>query len=296
MEESKTFVSGITTADPSRYFNFPGCRNCLTHPCKKLCFGVIRPGKFMLVHSRDIGKPDCPFVSMLHAEVEHILQDSSLQEISYHLDGITANLTPSEQLSYDIRHYVFDYNDQAGRVRYLWSLIDSGIIKFVRIPLNYMLDPKLRKWFSNQQMDIIEMAEAEEDDSGAPAVTDRVLDEAAAVSLSNPRWEHRDEQKKQSTPETVVEDDEILLKCDTRGLPENATVSFDIFDISDGSRLRIDTVSGKTENDTVSANWKIQDPNDKGEELKLEFEATARGKKSGPCEIAVKSSEFVISV
>jgi hypothetical protein len=128
-----------------------------------------------------------------------------------------------------------------------------------------------------------------QDDAGGEevALTDDIEVVSGKVTVTNPRWEHADEDKKSSTPDTTMVGDKVFLYVDVSGVPEGSPVTFDIFDVSTDPPFRIATAKGKNESGTAKGEWTVEDPNEKGEELKLEFEGIAKSKASERREITL---------
>ena len=122
------------------------------------------------------------------------------------------------------------------------------------------------------------------------ALTDDLEQTSDTVDLTDPHWEHSDKDKAQNTPDSAAIGDNVTLKCTCKGVPEGGRVSFDIYDMANDPPLRIDTVKGKNEQGTAKATWEITDPNDRKDELKLEFEAVAKSKSSVRAEIDLINS------
>jgi len=118
-------------------------------------------------------------------------------------------------------------------------------------------------------------------------LAETMTDEKKPVNVTNPRWEHVDEEKKSTTPDTAAIGDEVNLYVDVTGVPEGSRVNFDIFDVSSDPPFRIATASGKNEQGTACGKWSVEDPSNKGDELKIGFEGVAKSKASERKEIPV---------
>jgi|GEM_PF-1992998 len=131
----------------------------------------------------------------------------------------------------------------------------------------------------------------QEEKTEEAALTDELaetmIDEKKPVTVTNPRWEHVDEDKKGATPDTVEIGDEVYLYVDVAGVPEGSRVTFDVFDVTFDPPMRIATVSGKNEQGRACGKWTVEDSSERGEELKLEFEGIAKSKASGRCPLGV---------
>jgi hypothetical protein len=115
------------------------------------------------------------------------------------------------------------------------------------------------------------------------------------LAVTNPRWEHRDETMKSNTPDNAHAGDTITLLADISGYVDQGKVTFDIYDTSGSSPQRIDTVYGKNENGTASAEWTVEDPRrpEDEKELTLAFEVHARSRHSERKEIGFAEKLFL---
>jgi len=95
-------------------------------------------------------------------------------------------------------------------------------------------------FFKNQEEKTEEVALTDE-------LAETMIDEKKPVTVTNPRWEHVDKEKKSNTPDTAGIGDEVYLYVDVAGVPEGSRVTFDVFDVSSDPPMRIATVSGKNE-------------------------------------------------
>jgi hypothetical protein len=127
----------------------------------------------------------------------------------------------------------------------------------------------------------------EDEAAEAVALTDDIEVITEKVTVTNPRWEHVDEDKKSSTPDTAEIDDEVYLYVDVTGIPEGSRVTFDIFDVSSDPPMRIATAFGNNEQGTACGKWTVEDPSEREEDLEIEFEGIAKSKASERKEIPV---------
>ena len=282
-----------TMTDPRTYFKFQSCERCFYKPCDRLRFGGVFPGKFIFVHNNyiGIGFIDCPFVAQSFEEIERLIGDVSLSELLFHINDILGALTPSERLRYRQRDYVSEYSDVAGRIRFLKALWEDRVMSVVRIPDSFSTDRKMRKWlFANEGLSYM-LKKPELEDNDDAAVTDGMAAQQQAEeqqSLSDPRWEQDDDQREQDSPDAAIVGDVVNLMASASGFDDGAQVTFDIYDTSSGSSQKIDTVSGSVDGGRAQAQWTVADPNDSGDNLALEFEASANGKTSGRAEVLTK--------
>ncbi|NLW32668.1 MAG: hypothetical protein GXY77_14565, partial [Fibrobacter sp.] len=128
--------------------------------------------------------------------------------------------------------------------------------------------------------------EEENENKKEPApLTDDLEVITGQLEISNPKWEHTTDELKRDSADKAVIGDLIELRADIKNYPEKAKVTFDIYDVSSNTPLRITSVESKNENGVAKAQWTVEDPEQKGENLKLAFEAIARSKASSRVEV-----------
>ena len=130
--------------------------------------------------------------------------------------------------------------------------------------------------------------EEEKENKKEPApLTDDLEVITGQLEISNTRWEHTTDELKTDSADKAVIGDLIELGADIKNYPEKAKVTFDIYDVSSSTPLRITSVESKNENGIAKAQWTVEDPEQKGENLKLAFEAIARSKASPRVNVAI---------
>jgi hypothetical protein len=107
------------------------------------------------------------------------------------------------------------------------------------------------------------------------------------LTRHNPRWEHKDEAKKERSPKKALFGDTVILMADVTGIPENSPVTLDIFETSGKTPVKVDSVRGKNVGGVAKGEWVVTDKSVKGEDAKLEFQAAAKNKTSSRCKIPV---------
>jgi hypothetical protein len=134
-----------------------------------------------------------------------------------------------------------------------------------------------------------------EDDT--PALTDD-FEEAPKtdkpLKITNPRWEHKDEEKVNNSPDIAENANSIILKADLENYTENATVQFDIYDTSQKPPKRIAHINGKNIRNVATGEWKVSFKQDHLPEL--EFDASAYSETTSRCPIAIKSVGRILVV
>jgi hypothetical protein len=223
--------------------------------------------------------------------IERYLRDLSLQDLIFETNQIIISLTPGEKIHYDINRFVASYDDIDGRIQLIKTLIRDNIIYPLQIPYNYQTNPRLVELMKPPVYDYYIPIARELKKEMETCLTDELAEmmvPKAKVAVTNPRWEHTDEEKKNKTPDVTHVGDKIFLFVDVSGIPEGWRITFDIFDASCTPPQRIDTVAGKNDGGSAKVEWTVEDPLGSGEELKLEFEGIAKSKASERCPVAVE--------
>jgi len=261
--------------------------------------GVFYSDQYIFVHRSYYAYTDCVFAVKSFWEVERYLKSVNSFKLKSIYDSATRGLRITEQLSYNLNHFFNTYSGINGYIEYLRALWNGRVIVAIGIPFGQENNPKIKQWlerFSDHGKMPGEVM-TPLDDLSAPAITDEMADEKKEkLSITNPRWEHKDENRKKESPDTTIAGDIVILKADVKGIPEGVTVSFDIYDTAVKPPARIDTVKGKNKEGVGSAEWTVEDPRGAHEEreVKLEFEGVVRSKASVKCEIPLNASQFKI--
>src|SRR5690554_1636345 len=180
------------------------------------------------------------------------------------------------------------YDDRNGRIALLEKLFNDGVISALYLPCGYELDPDLKELLKPIDYSFFYTSSEDEMVKKEPApLTDDLEVITGQLEISNPRWEHTDEELKTDSADKAVIGDLIELGADIKNYPEKAKVTFDIYDVSSNTPLRITSVESKNENGVAKARWTVEDPEQKGENLKLAFEAIARSKASSRVEVPI---------
>lgn len=199
---------------------------------------------------------------------------------------VMATLSPVEAINYNINKFCNHFDDRQGRIAFLKKLVDDGVIMPLQYPHNALSNPKLAKMLSTAHYSMqFPFGEDAQTQGGEEVLTDELEVVSGPVNLTNPRWEHKDETKKENSSEKAAVDDTIILMADVSGIPESAPVTFDIYDTSENPPMVVDSAKGKNEGGVAKAEWVVADKSGKGEGAKLEFEAVAKSKSSERREI-----------
>jgi hypothetical protein len=134
----------LTTADirmnatdktPNQTSQPAGCISCLGQPCRQLSLGGVSVDAFRVVHTSRLGvdAADCPCVVRSPEEFADLLTAASFDTVADCMNDAVGDLSASEQLRFDHRQYVNQFDDSAGRIDYLKLLFEHGVITAVRV-------------------------------------------------------------------------------------------------------------------------------------------------------------------
>ena len=288
--------------DPEKHFGFPQCEGCIMTPCMSLRYGLASEGEYTFIHRRWYGYSNCPLGEGSIDDVIRYLKQVPLYKLKDTCSALTYHFTENEKLNNSPRHFVQDHFDSHGYISFIVHLLKTHVIAAIGIPFDFERNEKIRLWFyAFKGGDRLYGGETPYNvDLEGPALTDEMAGaKKEDVTLSNPRWEHSDEVRKDESAKKAAPGDKITLLVSVSGLPHGAGMEFFIYDISAASPKRIATVDGKNENGTGKAQWVVDAGTvDEDSELKLAFEAKGREKYSAQCEIAVgqKKAGFYFSM
>jgi hypothetical protein len=276
-----------TQLDPRKYFKFTSCPSCLEKPCDRLRFGGVFPGKFILVRNASLcaGLADCPFVARDIDEIDRLLSTVSPEELLDRIDGTIQLLAPDELMQVHQLYFMNGPHSPGALIRALWEYQLIGVI---RIPQFFMANASIRKWlFAYEGLAYLLHKPELAKESKKTEVTDALADEQNRA-LNNPRWEHIDTQRAKDSPDIAAIGDKVRLMASATGFSDGAGVSFDLFDASGGSPEKFDSASGKVDAGRAEAEWTVADPNNAGDKLDLQFEASANDKRTEKAKIPIK--------
>jgi hypothetical protein len=244
-------AENLVKADPKAYFKFFACQFCRSKPCELLRYGGVIPGKYRFCHLDDISIEPCYFTAKSFDEIENILnfRDPRVSDLKNDLDSLYTRMSPAECLKYDYQYY-FDTESGWGEyMDYIKRLWDDRILMFLRIPLHFQQDLKVRRWLHALEGGVeLSHKLIEKDDLSKPAATDALIkadEKTGADNTINP------ETPEDVTISTVV----INLAID----PEDAENHDDLFVLESTDKsyrqsktVKDDTVEG---NDTLDLEY-----------------------------------------
>jgi hypothetical protein len=139
----------------------------------------VHAGKFLFVHKRQCGASpwDCPFVAANFDEVRLLASGESLLDLAGRVEDIMFQISIVESLAFRQEHHVAAYDDVEGRLSFLESLWDAGVLTAVRVPQDFTANRSLAGWLlANETLEYQFERTAEEDSAGA-AVTDATAEQ-----------------------------------------------------------------------------------------------------------------------
>jgi hypothetical protein len=130
----------------------------------------------------------------------------------------------------------------------------------VRVPDDYARNESMRTFLLAFES-LMPTREKKEEERAAATdeMGETAADGADIVELTNPRWEHVDDARKEKSPDAASGGDRVSLAVDVKGIPEGAEVVFDIYDTSQSPPQRVATVRGANEGGVARATWDLGD-------------------------------------
>jgi len=224
-----------------------------------------------------------------------LLNETPYSELRHIVESARRHMGPGGRDTYSLDIYGNRGLDSQGLLQYLDTLIRVCRISYKVVLDSYKeLHPFLG---SNTQRDIYfgdtTIDKSEEfltDNYDGPLPSDI---RTKPIQISNPRWEHKKKDEGDKEPDVASIGDIVILMADIKNCPEGAEVVFDIYDTSVKPPKKVDSAKGKHNNGLGKGEWVVADKENKGEELKLEFEAVAKSKVSERCEIKCIKKELL---
>ena len=270
------------TGDPRTYFKFKSCARCFYKPCNRLRFGGVHPGKFMFVHGSIMGQGfvDCGFLVRDAVEIELLASAVAPNELAERLNDVLGELTPVEANQFRQEDYISHFSDFSGMIKFIDTLRENHVINILRVPFFLKDNAFMRKWLYSYEGLIYALKKPElEKEDNAKAVTDALAADQKQLELNNPRWEHIDKEKADSSPDKAAVGDSISLMVSAPGFPDGAPLTFDIYDSSSDSPVKIDSASGSVDGGRGQAKWTVK-TGENSTATELDWEASGKGKKS----------------
>ena len=194
-------AENLVKADPKAYFKFFACQFCRSKPCELLRYGGVIPGKYRFCHLDDISIEPCYFTAKSFDEIENILnfRDPRVSDLKNDLDSLYTRMSPAECLKYDYQYY-FDTESGWGEyMDYIKRLWDDRILMFLRIPLHFQQDLKVRRWLHALEGGVeLSHKLIEKDDLSKPAATDALIDSGSTTSSDKSDDKDKEDEKKET--------------------------------------------------------------------------------------------------
>jgi hypothetical protein len=288
----------IIPASPRRHFGFSQCSGCIDTPCMMLR-GENRSGsRYVFVHRRNYGYADCPLAVRSEHDLENYLASKTFDDLCDDYSSVQSALGQDDLLEYNQSLFLNGWGDFQGRVNYIMHLYRQQVIAAVGVPFDWQSDSKMRQWFFIDASTIVfpgevhrEQQEEEPDAAESDATTN--------VSITNPRWEHDDTDKRNASPTAADIDDAVKLKVDIAGLNDGATVSFRICDTSVQPPCEIDVIDGAVQSRIAVVDWTITlgSSTSSQAQAKIDFDARVQGRSTRLCRISlIPPARYILSV
>jgi hypothetical protein len=230
---------------------------------------------------------NCPFSKPDFDAVYYYLLDLPLYKLIMLTMNIMSQLSPVEAMNYNINKFCQRYDDRRGRIAFIKKLVDDSIIMPLQFPHDALRYPQMTKMLSTAHYTMHFPFGKDEEVPKEECLTDELEMVSGPVNVTNPRWEHKNEAKRESSPEMATFNDTIILMADVTGMPEGSGITFDIYDTSEDPPMCVDSAKGRIQSGVGKGEWVVTDKSGKGEDARLEFEGIARSKASLRCEIPV---------
>jgi hypothetical protein len=245
-----------------------------------------------------MGPHDCPLFCSDLRTISQMLKSLPLWELDFQMQNALSLLSPGDKNMYDYNQYVTYYDDIEGRVNFLLRLIKDEKIAVMHIPPNFENDTELNDVLGHKKRDFRYLFPDQEDTPAAEpeVLTDDMEVVSGTVTVANPRWEHKNPDKKQNSPDKVSFGDTIILMADITNYPEGASVTYDIYDTKSTPPQRVDSATGKNLSGVGKGEWKVTDKSGKGADQEFGFEAIVRSKATEKKAIPLKIKLFSFSV
>lgn len=237
----------------------------------------------------------CPLAARSEHEIRHYLESVPFYSLVDHHRDVLSLLTECEYTSYAQEFFVHYYSDIHGRIAHILYLIEQNIIVAVGIPLNYRQDEKMRRWFDffRRADDAFPGEVYHQDELETEALTDALIGgNDSEFSISDPRWEHVDQNKAANDPEHASCADHIKLMATVEGVVNGAGVDFTVYKTVDQKEQVIANVHGRNQNGHAEVEWTIPDDIDVNTDA-LSFAAEVRSRQTQRRDIALLKETIV---
>ncbi|NLD94674.1 MAG: hypothetical protein GX639_18615 [Fibrobacter sp.] len=220
------------------------------------------------------------------AKTEYLLRDMSLGDVVRITRAAWKKMDYGARNTYKIELWVRNEYDKQGNIDYLKHMINCSKLRYKDILDIFKFYNPFLELDPSRPIDWLDTLMREKKKEEVFLTDDfDYVPVPKKVFITNPRWEHKDETKKENSPKKATFDDTIILMADITGIPENGPVTFEIFDISVKPPKNVGNAQGKNVGGIAKGEWVVTDTSDKGEDAKLEFQASAKSRISTRCKI-----------
>jgi hypothetical protein len=223
---------------------------------------------------------ECPLHGADQQSVSDALCQMSFLDLYFTCQDLMAELSPGERNTCNLNQYIHGYEDRQGYIDFIMALVKNEFIVPLQIPHSYHSETPLGRALERKDdySWIVQLFPKEEKKEEQRALTDDLVIVQGKVEVTNPRWEHKDPDKKNNSPDKASFGDTLILMADIKNHPEGAAVTFDIYDMSQKPPQLVETAKGKHEKGVGRGEWKVVDKTGKGDDQEFAFEAIAKSK------------------
>jgi len=285
----------IIPFSPRIFFQYPSCEECWNEPCRDIQFywPSSFEGRYSFTYRGYYSVLDCVFAEERLDKIELYLRSCKPMLVKDILEQLYVHFNFRERTHYDLEVYLDDPNDTYGRIDMLLDLCRDRIIVATGLPDDYKSNAQIMKWITGRWERNEKLYTTTQEEEQNISVTDSSVDPPKALELTNPRWEHCDEEKKKNSSSKVSEGDIIKLFVDVHGHAENGSVTFNVYDVNQEVPTEIYTKYGKNKQGVAVIEWTVNLKTPKGTTAKkIAFDANVKGIYCNKKEISLTEDEF----
>jgi len=225
-------------------------------------------------------------------KTEYLLRDMSISEVIQISREALRKVDYGTLNTYKIELWVRDEYDKQGNIDYLKHIIERGKLRYSDILKAFKLYNPFFELDPSRPIDWLDtmMRERKKEQVFLTDDFEYVPQSTKPLKITNPRWEHKDEQKSEDTPDTAAFGDTIILKADLENHIESGAVTFDVYDTSVKPPRKVGSANGLNKKKIGQAEWLVTDKFGNSADALLEFDASAKSKTTSRCKISLNTT------
>jgi hypothetical protein len=228
-------------------------------------------------------------------KTEYLLRDMPINEVVQIAREALRKVDYGTRNTYKIELWVRDEYDKQGNIDYLKHIINCGKLWYSDILKAFKLYNPFFELDPTRPIDWLDTMMREKKKEEVFLTDDfDYVPAPRPILITNPRWEHIDEERADESPDCVEFDDNIILKADVENYADGGDIIFTIYDTSEKPPRKVTSVNGKNKKKIGSAEWVVSDKNGKGTP-KLEFDASAASSVTERCPIPLEQIGYYFS-